>query len=62
MLTTQTIRNDLNLYKPSLRVHPDPSDPGRYYVSFTFDATVPATATVFFLARETERDTLTTER
>jgi hypothetical protein len=35
-----TIRNDVNLKKESLRLEPDPDNPGRFLVSFTFDATV----------------------
>lgn len=36
-----TIRNDVNLKKESLRVEKDEENPGRFLVSFTFDATVP---------------------
>lgn len=36
-----TIRNDVNLKKESLRIEPDEENPGRFLVSFTFDATVP---------------------
>lgn len=35
-----TIRNDVNLKKETLRLEPDPDNPGRFLVSFTFDATV----------------------
>lgn len=35
-----TIRNDVNLKKESLRLEADEEDPGKFLVSFTFDATV----------------------
>lgn len=35
-----TIRNDVNLKKETLRIEPDEENPGRFLVSFTFDATV----------------------
>ncbi|KAJ0089384.1 hypothetical protein Patl1_32080 [Pistacia atlantica] len=35
-----TIRNDVNLKKETLRLEPDEENPGRFLVSFTFDATV----------------------
>ena len=54
--TTQTVHNDLNLRKASLRAEPDPTRPGFYLISFTFDANVPCTVAVFFLARELADD------
>lgn len=36
-----TIRNDVNIKKESLRFEADETDPGKYVVSFTFDATAP---------------------
>ena len=36
-----TIRNDVNIKKETLKVEPDEENPGRFLVSFTFDATVP---------------------
>lgn len=35
-----TIRNDVNLKKETLRVEPDEENPGKFLVTFTFDATV----------------------
>lgn len=35
-----TIRNDVNLKKDTLRVETDEDDPGKFLVTFTFDATV----------------------
>lgn len=35
-----TIRNDVNLKKETLRIEQDEENPGRFLVSFTFDATV----------------------
>ena len=53
--TTETVRNDLNLRKESLKVVADPTRPGFYLVSFVFDANVPCTVAVYFLARELEQ-------
>jgi len=39
------------LRKKTLRAVPDPSRPGFYLISFVFDANVPCTVGVFFLAR-----------
>lgn len=50
--TTETVKNDLNLRKKTLRAVPDPSRPGFYLISFVFDANIPCTVGVFFLARE----------
>ncbi|XP_020089224.1 probable E3 ubiquitin-protein ligase LOG2 [Ananas comosus] len=47
-----TIRNDVNLKKETLRVEPDEQNPGRFLVSFTFDATVSGSITLFFFAKE----------
>jgi hypothetical protein len=52
--TTETVRNDLNLRKKTLRAVPDPNRPGFFLISFVFDANVPCTVGVFFLARELE--------
>ncbi|KAF3530459.1 hypothetical protein DY000_02043572 [Brassica cretica] len=54
-----TIRNDVNLKKESLKLEPDPDNPGRVLVSFTFDATVSGRITVIFFAKETEQCVLT---
>lgn len=35
-----TIRNDVNLKKETLRIEADEENPGKYLVSFTYDATV----------------------
>ena len=50
--TTETVKNDLNLRKNTLRAVPDPTRPGFYLISFVFDANIPCTVGVFFLARE----------
>lgn len=47
-----TIRNDVNLKKETLRVEPDEENPGRFLVSFTFDATVTGRITIIFFAKE----------
>ncbi|KAJ0084899.1 hypothetical protein Patl1_30710 [Pistacia atlantica] len=49
-----TIRNDVNVKKESLRVEPDHESPGKFLVSFTFDATAPGSISVMFLAKEEE--------
>lgn len=49
-----TIRNDVNLKKESLRIEPDEENPGKFLVTFTFDATVAGSITIFFFAKEGE--------
>lgn len=49
-----TIRNDVNIKKETLRVEPDEDNPGKYLISFTFDATAPGSITLIFFAKETE--------
>ncbi|KAI4386047.1 hypothetical protein MLD38_004017 [Melastoma candidum] len=49
-----TIRNDVNIRKESLRVEPDETDPGKYLISFAFDATAPGSIIIMFLAKETD--------
>jgi hypothetical protein len=34
----QKVKNDVNLHKDTIRLEPDPADPDRRLVSFTFDA------------------------
>lgn len=36
-----TIRNDINLKKETLRFEPDEQNPGKFLLSFIFDASVP---------------------
>jgi|EP01043_Picozoa_sp_COSAG02_P060138 hypothetical protein len=52
--TTETVNNDLNLRKKTLRAVPDPSRPGHYLINFVFDANIPCTVGVFFLSREVD--------
>ncbi|KAJ6825064.1 putative E3 ubiquitin-protein ligase LOG2 [Iris pallida] len=47
-----TIRNDVNLKKESLRIEPDELNPGRFLVTFMFDATVDGRITLYFFAKE----------
>lgn len=54
-----TIRNDVNLKKETLRIEPDVENPGKFLVSFTFDATVAGSITVIFFAKEGEDCNLT---
>ncbi|KAH9619083.1 hypothetical protein KSS87_011580 [Heliosperma pusillum] len=54
-----TIRNDVNIKKETLRVEPDDDNPGKFLVAFTFDATVAASITVIFFAKEGEDCQLT---
>ncbi|XP_052173427.1 probable E3 ubiquitin-protein ligase LOG2 [Diospyros lotus] len=49
-----TIRNDVNLKKETLQIEPDEQYPGRFLVSFTFDATVAGSITVMFFGKEGE--------
>ncbi|KAG6412057.1 hypothetical protein SASPL_124720 [Salvia splendens] len=54
-----TIRNDVNLKKETLRIDPDEENPGKYLVSFTYDATVAGSITIVFFAKECEDCCLT---
>ncbi|RDX69677.1 putative E3 ubiquitin-protein ligase LOG2, partial [Mucuna pruriens] len=54
-----TIKNDVNIKKETLRIEPDDDNPGRFLVSFTFDATVSGSITILFFAKEEEDCTLT---
>ncbi|CAN8259913.1 unnamed protein product [Cochlearia groenlandica] len=54
-----TIRNDVNLKKETLKLESDPDNPGRFLVSFTFDATVSGRISVIFFAKESEECNLT---
>ncbi|KAG5549924.1 hypothetical protein RHGRI_015033 [Rhododendron griersonianum] len=56
------IRNDVNLKKESLRVEPDEENPGRFLVSFTFDATAAGSITIMFFAKEGEDCGLTSTK
>lgn len=49
-----TIRNDVNIKKETLKIEPDEENPGKFLVSFTFDATVDGRITVVFFAKEGE--------
>nr|VDD61850.1 unnamed protein product [Brassica oleracea] len=47
-----TIKNDVNLNKDTLRFEPDESNPGKFLLSFAFDANVSGSITVMFFAIE----------
>ncbi|XP_010452189.1 PREDICTED: probable E3 ubiquitin-protein ligase LUL1 [Camelina sativa] len=47
-----TVRNEVNLKKETLSLEPDPENPNRLLVSFTFDASMPGRITVVFFAKE----------
>ncbi|KAJ4771825.1 RING/U-box superfamily protein [Rhynchospora pubera] len=47
-----TIRNDVNIKKETLKIEPDEQDPTKFLVSFTFDATVAGSITIYFFAKE----------
>ncbi|XP_050211601.1 probable E3 ubiquitin-protein ligase LUL2 [Mercurialis annua] len=49
-----TIKNDVNVRKDSIRVEEDDQIPGKFLVSFIFDATAPGSITVAFFAKEGE--------
>ena len=49
---TQTIRNDVNLKKNTLRLVRDASAPSRYHLEFTFDAAAPCNVSVYYAASE----------
>mmetsp|Transcript_24426 Transcript_24426/g.68465 ORF Transcript_24426/g.68465 Transcript_24426/m.68465 type:complete len:354 (+) Transcript_24426:502-1563(+) len=50
---TYTIRNEVNLKKPTLRVVPDDSDPNKLFIEFTFDASSSCKIGVYYAAVET---------
>ncbi|KAL1193908.1 putative E3 ubiquitin-protein ligase LOG2 [Cardamine amara subsp. amara] len=54
-----TIRNAVNLKKETLKLEPDSDNPGRFLVSFTFDATVSGRITLIFFGKESEESNLT---
>eukprot|EP00250_Pteridium_aquilinum_P005883 c15907_g1_i1 orf=756-1799(+) len=53
-----TINNDVNLKKSTLRLERDEENPGFYLVAFSFDAIVPGWICIFFLAKEGEQCSL----
>lgn len=55
-----TIRNDVNLKKETLKIEADEQNPGEFLVSFTFDATVACSITLYFFAKEGDDCNLTT--
>lgn len=54
-----TIRNDVNIRKETLRLEPDEENPGHFLVSFSFDATLSGSITIYFFAKEGEDCNLT---
>ncbi|XP_022767347.1 probable E3 ubiquitin-protein ligase LOG2 [Durio zibethinus] len=54
-----TIRNDVNLKKETLKLEADEENPGKFLVSFTFDATAAGRMTVILFAKEGHDCTLT---
>ncbi|KAI5078929.1 hypothetical protein GOP47_0006600 [Adiantum capillus-veneris] len=53
-----TIKNDVNLKKSTLRLEKDEENPGYSLVAFSFDALVPGWICIFFLAKEGEQCSL----
>lgn len=49
---TKTIRNSVNLKKPTLKLVAVPEEAGKYSLQFSFDAAAPCWVSVFFLCRE----------
>ncbi|CAM6058108.1 unnamed protein product [Sphagnum tenellum] len=47
-----TIQNDVNLKKETLRLEKDEENPGFHLVAFSFDAAVSGSISIFFLAKE----------
>ncbi|XP_047159883.1 probable E3 ubiquitin-protein ligase LOG2 [Vigna umbellata] len=54
-----TIRNDVNIRKESLRLEPDEGNSSHFLISFSFDATVSGSVTIYFFAKEGEDSILT---
>ncbi|KAJ3682638.1 hypothetical protein LUZ60_015211 [Juncus effusus] len=57
-----TIRNDVNIKKETLKIEPDENEPDKYLVSFTFDATVAGSITIYFFAKEGQECNLTSTK
>ncbi|KAK9086701.1 hypothetical protein Syun_029095 [Stephania yunnanensis] len=53
------IRNDVNVHKDSIRIDGDENNPGCHLVSFTFDALVDGSITIFYFAKEGANCTFT---
>ncbi|KAJ4807455.1 RING/U-box superfamily protein [Rhynchospora pubera] len=47
-----TIENNVNIKKETLKIEPDEQDPSKFLASFTLDATVPGSITIYFFAKE----------
>ncbi|KAG6529589.1 probable E3 ubiquitin-protein ligase LOG2 [Zingiber officinale] len=56
---TVAIRNFVDIKKETLGVEPDEENPGRFLVSFFFDATVAGSITIIFFAKEGAECSLT---
>eukprot|EP00256_Glycine_max_P060500 XP_014629361.1 probable E3 ubiquitin-protein ligase LOG2 [Glycine max] len=54
-----TIKNDVNIRKETLKLEPDVENSGHFLVSFSFDATVSGSITIYFFAKEGEGCILT---
>ena len=49
----ETIRNDVNLKKPSLKLNIAPDNPNTYCLEFVFDSTADCSLSIWYLAEET---------
>lgn len=49
---TETIRNDVNLKKQTLRLNKSTTHPHTYTLEFTFDAAADCTLSIWYLAEE----------
>lgn len=49
---TETIRNDVNLKKQTLRLIKSPEEPSKYRLDFMFDAAAECTVSIWYLAEE----------
>lgn len=49
---TKTVKNDVNVHKDSIRLVPDEQNPDDHLVSFTFDAMVDGSVTIYYFAKE----------
>lgn len=52
MQKTHTIRNDVNLKKNTLQLHPNEANPQQYHLEFTFDASTECTVSIFYATVE----------
>lgn len=51
----KTVKNDVNVRKNTIQLVPDEQNPDQHLVSFTFDAEVDGSVTIYYFAKEGEK-------